>query len=102
MELSEFDDKDEERGHVLVPTKEVLDPNEYDYVAIFIGADYCPHCKKFAPIVHASAGALEGKRCKTIFVSNDRTEEAFQASCAKNKNLSLIMPYDLEKTTAMR
>jgi thiol-disulfide isomerase/thioredoxin len=87
----------------MIPTEEALDESLYDYIAVFIGADYCPHCKAFAPTVNASAPVLEQQgKCKTIFVSNDRTPEAFHASCQKNQGLDLIMPYDLDKTRAMR
>jgi len=27
----------------LVPTTTALDSNSYDYVAVFMGAEYCPH-----------------------------------------------------------
>ena len=88
-------------GTKLIPTQEALDPTKYDYIAVFIGADYCPHCKAFAPTVHSAAATLEEKRCKVVFVSNDRTEEAFQASCRKNASLD-IMPYDVSKTKVLR
>lgn len=94
-------DVDVEAFQSLVPTEEALNQNDYDYVAVFLGADYCPHCKAFAPTVQESAQALKEKRCKIIFASNDRSDEAFQASCAKNAGLD-VMPYDLEKTRAMR
>jgi hypothetical protein len=38
---------------------------------------------------------------KVIFVSNDRNEEAFGASCKKNAGID-AMPYDTSKTRAMR
>jgi hypothetical protein len=38
---------------------------------------------------------------KVIFVSNDRNEEAFGASCKKNAGID-VMPYDTSKTRAMR
>lgn len=89
-------------GTKLVPTQEVFNREKYDFIAVFIGADYCPHFKAFAPIGNASAVTLEDdKRCKGIFVSNDRTEEAFQASCRKNAALD-VMPYDVDKTKIMR
>ena len=75
--------------------------SRYDYIAIFIGADYCPHCKAFAPTVKEAVPFLEQKRCKVVFLSNDRTEEAFQASCRKNIGIDVV-PYDLEKTRALR
>lgn len=95
------DDVDVEAQTTLVPTEVALNDHKYDYIAVFIGADYCPHCKAFAPTVNASAEMLEGKQCKVIFASNDRTEEAFEASLKKNAGLD-VMPYDLEKTKAMR
>ncbi len=40
---------------------------------------------------------------KVIFVSNDRNEEAFGASCKKNAGIGIdVMPYDTSKTRAMR
>jgi thiol-disulfide isomerase/thioredoxin len=97
----DLDDLEAQPQMDLVPTETALDKAKYDYIAVFIGADYCPHCKAFAPTVKESVPALEKKKCKTIFVSNDRTKEAFQASCAKNKGID-VMPYDLEKTAYMR
>jgi thiol-disulfide isomerase/thioredoxin len=85
----------------LVPSQQALTKEKYDYIAVFFGADYCPHCKEFAPTVKLSAPLLEGKRCKVIFVSNDRTQEAFGASCKKNAGID-VMPYNLDKTRAMR
>jgi len=73
----------------------------YDYIALFFGANYCPFCKKFAPSVVAARPVLESKKCKTIFISNDRDEANFGASCAKVRGLD-VMPYDLTKTAAMR
>lgn len=89
-------------GTQLVPTREAFDQDKYDYICAFLGADYCKFCKAFAPTVNTSAANLEtNKRCKVIFVSNDRTQEAFQASCIKNAGID-VMPYDLAKTQAMR
>lgn len=86
----------------LVPTSEAFDENKYDFVGVFIGADYCPHCKAFAPTVNASATLLaQEKRCKVVFVSNDRSLEAFEASCRKNASLD-AMPYDVAKAQIMR
>lgn len=73
----------------------------YDYIAIFFGANYCPFCKKFVPNVVAAKPILESKKCKVIYVSNDRDEANFGASCAKVRGLD-VMPYDLTKTAGMR
>jgi len=73
----------------------------YDFIAIFFGANYCPFCKKFVPNVVAAKPILEAKKCKVIYVSNDRDEANFGASCAKVRGLD-VMPYDLTKTAAMR
>ena len=73
----------------------------YDFIAIFFGANYCPFCKKFVPNVVAAKPILESKKCKVIYVSNDRDEANFGASCAKVRGLD-VMPYDLTKTAAMR
>eukprot|EP00977_Amphora_coffeiformis_P011699 scaffold2829_cov147-Amphora_coffeaeformis.AAC.7 len=73
----------------------------YDYIALFFGANYCPFCKKFAPHVVAARPFLESKKCKVIFVSNDRDEANFGASCAKVQGID-VMAYDLTKTAAMR
>jgi len=97
---------DEETGPAegapkLVPIERALDSELYDYIALFIGADYCPHCKAFAPTVKAAASILEQKKCKVLFLSNDRTQEAFQASCRKNAGIDVV-PYDLDKTRLVR
>jgi thiol-disulfide isomerase/thioredoxin len=73
----------------------------YDYIALFFGANYCPFCKKFAPSVIASKPYFEGKKCKVIFVSNDRDLDNFHESCAKVRGLD-VMPYDTSKTIVMR
>lgn len=86
----------------LIPTKTALDPMKYDYVALFIGANYCPHCRDLAPTIVKMAPILETmKRCKVIFVSCDRDVENFEQSCRKIEGID-AMPYDLEKTRAMR
>lgn len=92
----------EQPGPELIPIQDAITTSKYDYVAVFIGADYCPHCKNFAPTVKASVPILEEqKKCKVVFLSNDRTEEGFQASCAKNQGIDVV-PYNLEKTRAVR
>lgn len=49
-----------------------------------------------------SAPILAKQRsCKTIFVSADRDTNGFEESCAKVRGID-VMPYDREKTTAMR
>mmetsp|Transcript_5148 Transcript_5148/g.14735 ORF Transcript_5148/g.14735 Transcript_5148/m.14735 type:complete len:380 (+) Transcript_5148:231-1370(+) len=88
----------------VVPTKS--EPVEtffkgYDYIAIFFGANYCPFCKKFAPSVIAAKPFFEEKKCKVIFVSNDRDLENFHISCAKVQGLD-VMQYDTSKTAQMR
>ena len=105
IQINQQDD-DEEAGDVeesteLVPIEEALDPERYDYIALFLGADYCPHCKAFAPTVKAAASTLEQKKCKVLFLSNDRTDEAFRASCRKNAGIDVV-PYNLEKTRLVR
>ena len=93
---------DKEQSPEFVPIEKALDQSLYDYVAIFIGADYCPHCKAFAPTVKAAVTTLEEHRkCKVLFLSNDRTGEAFKASCVKNTGIDVV-PYNLEKTGAIR
>ncbi|CAJ1938900.1 unnamed protein product [Cylindrotheca closterium] len=81
------------------PTQEFFEG--YEYIALFFGANYCPFCKKFAPSVVAAKQFLEGKKCKTIFVSNDRDQDNFDQSCAKVRGLD-VMEYDTTKTAAMR
>ncbi|KAG7342618.1 protein of unknown function DUF4392 containing protein [Nitzschia inconspicua] len=86
------------------PTK--TDPVEsffegYDYIALFFGANYCPFCKKFVPNVVAAKPFLEAKKCKVIFVSNDRDLDNFHTSCAKVRGID-VMPYDTSKTAQMR
>ncbi|KAL3780148.1 hypothetical protein HJC23_012594 [Cyclotella cryptica] len=86
----------------LIPTKTALDPMKYDYVALFMGANYCPHCRDLAPTVVKITPILEmSKRCKVIFISCDRDAENFEQSCQKIEGID-VMPYDLEKTRDMR
>eukprot|EP00934_Nitzschia_sp_Nitz4_P005238 Nitzschia sp. Nitz4//scaffold520_size5762//4457//5095//NITZ4_009205-RA/size5762-exonerate_est2genome-gene-0.7-mRNA-1//1//CDS//3329553935//5228//frame0 len=92
---------DEESPVEYVPVAEAFDTNKFDYIAVFIGANYCPHCKEFAPTVIASSPDLEAKRTKVIFASGDRDDEGFQASVKKNTGID-VMPYDLDRTKAMR
>ena len=83
-------DHDEEFVPDYIPTEEAFDTDSYDYIAVFIGANYCPHCKEFAPHVVRSAPLLEKKRrCKVVFVSGDRDNENFEASCKKNQKMLL-------------
>jgi thiol-disulfide isomerase/thioredoxin len=97
------EDVDLESGYQALttqPTTEYLDG--YDYVALFFGANYCPFCKKFAPSVVAAKPVLESmKSCRVMFVSNDRTEDDFSASCLKVQGVD-VMAYDLSKTAQMR
>jgi thiol-disulfide isomerase/thioredoxin len=96
------DEPDEEQGWDPVTTIEAFNPKLYDYIAIFIGANYCPHCREFAPTVASSVANLEQtKRCKVVFVSNDRDEDNFEHSVKKNTGID-VMPYDVTKTQAMR
>jgi thiol-disulfide isomerase/thioredoxin len=97
----ERDDEEALEEPELVPIKEILSPKTYDYIAVFIGADYCPHCKAFAPTVKQSVKYFEEKKTKVLFLSNDRTDEAFKASCKKNTGIDVI-PYDLDKTRGLR
>lgn len=94
-------DEESPKNVELIPTADALNEKEYEYIAVFIGADYCPHCKKFAPTVVKSAEYLNMKKCKVLFASNDRTPEAFEASVKKNFGIDII-PYNLDKTKAMR
>ena len=73
----------------------------YDYIALFFGANYCPFCKKFAPTIVNSKQAFENKKCKVMFVSNDRDLDNFYESCAKVYGID-VMAYDLERTGQMR
>jgi thiol-disulfide isomerase/thioredoxin len=89
---------------VVVPTKsEPVDSyfKGYDYIALFFGANYCPFCKKFAPTVVRAKLYLEVKKCKVIFVSNDRDLDNFHASCAKVRGVD-VMQYNISKTAQMR
>jgi len=96
------DEEEPKEGAIeLIPIQQALDSKKYDYIAVFIGADYCPHCKAFAPAVKDALPILEKKRCKVLFVSNDRTKEAFQASCKKTSGMDVV-PYNLDKTRVMR
>eukprot|EP00049_Salpingoeca_infusionum_P027044 m.29932 g.29932 ORF g.29932 m.29932 type:complete len:485 (+) comp9217_c0_seq6:223-1677(+) len=90
----------QEQQHVLV--SQALNPQDYDYVAVFIGADYCPHCEQFTPAVVSAAERLaKDKRCKVVFMSNDRTDEAYTNSRRKTVGIDSV-PYNLDKTRAVR
>ena len=71
------------------------------YAATLSSANYCPFCKRFAPSVVAAKPLFEAKKCKVIFVSNDRDEENFGESCLKVRGLD-VMKYDTSKTAQMR
>lgn len=86
---------------LLIPTETALDDSQYDYVAIFFGADYCPHCKLFAPKLLESYDVLKAKKCKVVAASNDRTAEAFDATCSKIAGIDVI-PHDVTLTRKMR
>jgi hypothetical protein len=94
-------DTNEESPLELVPTTVAFDPHTYDYIGVFLGGNYCPHSRAFSPTVIASAPDLAAKRCTVVFVSNDRDEDNFLASCKKNTGID-VMPYDLDQTEAMR
>lgn len=96
-------EEDEENPNIkqVVPIQQALDPSRFDYIAVFIGANYCPHCKEFAPTVISSAPSLEAKRVKVIYASADRDEANFAASLKKTAGID-AMPYNLDKTKAMR
>ena len=84
----------------IVPIEDAIP--KFDYLAIFIGADYCPHCKELAAkVVESAPILLEKRNCKVIFASADRDEESFETSCRKVRGID-VMPYDREKTTKMR
>ena len=101
-EQEEQPDVENPRDIVTVPTQEACDPEIYDYIAIFIGANYCPHCREFAPTVASCVATLEqDKHCKVLFASNDRDQNNFEQSCKKNAGVDVI-PYDVTKTQAMR
>eukprot|EP00538_Stauroneis_constricta_P006829 CAMPEP_0119565700 /NCGR_PEP_ID=MMETSP1352-20130426/30915_1 /TAXON_ID=265584 /ORGANISM="Stauroneis constricta, Strain CCMP1120" /LENGTH=435 /DNA_ID=CAMNT_0007614681 /DNA_START=113 /DNA_END=1420 /DNA_ORIENTATION=+ len=91
------------KNALMIPTQDAFDTDLYDYIAIFIGANYCPHCKAFAPtVVEAATSILQPhKRCKVVFVSNDRDEDNFQQSCDKVAGID-VMPYNLDRTKVMR
>lgn len=96
------DTKDEESSPAVVPTEVAFDTNKYDFIAVFIGANYCPHCREFAPFVVKSVSALEQKRrCKVIYVSGDRDSENYEKSCKKTEGID-VMPFDIDKTRAFR
>lgn len=87
---------------LLISTEDALDPQKYDYVAVLIGASYCPSCVEFTRTVRQSVLVLEQeKRCKVIFVSNDRDETSFESSCQKTFGMD-VMPYHLQRTQQMR
>jgi thiol-disulfide isomerase/thioredoxin len=90
----------------LIPTntmavEKFFSADTYEYIALFFGANYCPFCKKFAPSVVAAKPVLESKKCRVIFVSNDRDLDNFYTSCAKVRGVD-VMPWDTSKTAQMR
>jgi thiol-disulfide isomerase/thioredoxin len=101
IRLNKLNDADLESPIIKLPTKEALNDEDFDYVALFFGADYCPHCKLFAPRIRDALPYFATKRVKLVFVSNDRSEEAFDASCTKNAGIDVV-PLDTSKTRAMR
>lgn len=101
QQLADDEELADEKPVNLVPIEEAFDAKKYEYIAVFIGANYCPHCKAFAPTVKAAVSAFEERKCKVVFLSNDRTEEDFRASCEKNLGIDVV-PYNLEKTKGMR
>ena len=58
-------------------------------------------CKLFAPKLLASYDTLTKKKCKVIVASNDRTDEAFNATLMKVAGIDAI-PYDVSLTRKMR
>ena len=93
---------DVEQGQEFTQTASILQALDgYEYLALFFGANYCPFCKEFAPSVVAAAPAFEAHKTKVIFVSNDRDEANYEASCMKVKGID-VMDYDLSKTAQMR
>uniref|UniRef100_A0A6U9ZYS8 Thioredoxin domain-containing protein n=1 Tax=Pseudo-nitzschia australis TaxID=44445 RepID=A0A6U9ZYS8_9STRA len=87
---------------IALPVEEAFDKSKYDYIAVFVGADHCKYCEEFAPAVVKSSFALETKRkCKVVFVSGDRSEEAFEKSCNKLQGID-TMPFDIARAKTMR
>jgi hypothetical protein len=87
---------------IALPVEEAFDKSKYDYIAVFIGADHCKYCKEFAPDVVKSSFELETKRkCKIVFVSGDRSEEAYEKSCNKLQGID-TMPFDIARAKTMR
>jgi thiol-disulfide isomerase/thioredoxin len=85
----------------MTPTREALSDSKYDYIALYISADYCTSCKQFAPVILASEENLKAKKCKVIYVSSDRDEAAFAASLRSLAGID-TMPYDASKTQLLR
>ena len=83
-----------------VPTAQALEG--YDYIALFFGANYCPYCRNFAPVVAQARELLESKKnCKVIFVSNDSDQANFDEFCRKIRGID-AMQYNTVKTAVMR
>lgn len=79
---------------IALPVEEAFDKSKYDYIAVFVGADHCKYCEEFAPAVVKSSFALETKRkCKVVFVSGDRSEEAFEKSCNKLQGIIFLLVF---------
>lgn len=101
IQQNSTDQYDEESPIITVPTEDALNTKDFKYIAVLFGADYCPHCKEFAPKVVASAELFRQQDCKLIFASNDRDPEAFGRSCQKYAGIDVI-PYDTSRTRTMR
>ncbi len=102
VNTNDGEDDEEVAKPNLISPPEAFDTTKYDYIAVFIGADYCPFCKEFAPDVIKSSTALEEKRrCKVIFVSGDRDNDGFEKSVKKVNGLD-VMSYDLARARKIR
>jgi hypothetical protein len=66
-----------------------------------LGPTTAPSARSSPPHVVEAKPLFEAKKCKVIFVSNDRDEENFGASCLKVRGLD-VMPYETSKTAQMR
>jgi hypothetical protein len=92
---------DIETSFNLIPTIEALSDIDYDFIALYIGSDSCPSCRSFSQTILQSLSHLERKRCKVIFVSDDKEESCYATSIRKVSSLD-FMCYSPSKTQVLR
>jgi thiol-disulfide isomerase/thioredoxin len=92
---------DVEESLNLVPTSEAISDIHYDFFALYVGSDSCPSCRSFSQTLLQNLSHLERKRCKVIFVSNDKDAASYDTSIRKLSSLE-FMCYSPSKTQLLR